>query len=284
MKQTIGFIGIGLMGAPMAMRLIDAGYTVHIFNRTKEKCAPLVRKGAILETSPAEVAARTDVIITMLTNDEALRSTATQIESTLRKESLHIDCSTVSPSLTSSLEKEFSQSGRYFLHSPVLGSIPQATDGSLMLFVGGTDEAFAKAETTLKILGNRIWRFPRSEQASSMKLIMNSFITGMIGTLSQALVYADRAGIGGEKVLEVLNFSALNSVMYQTKGKSILENNFAPRFFLENLLKDTNLFLRAAQTFSLKAPISEAMKLVLEQAVLQGLGKEDYSAIIKILK
>lgn len=283
MKPILGFIGLGLMGSPMAMRLIEAGYTVHIFNRTKEKCAPAVHKGAILKGSPADVAATSDIVITMLTNDDAVRSTSTQIQSTLRKGSLHIDCSTVSPALISSLEKDYDQSGRNFLHSPVLGSIPQATDGSLMLFVGGSDVAFANAEPVLKILGQKFWRFPRAEQASSMKLIMNSFITGMIGTLSQALVFAKLAGVQGETILDVLNFSALNSGMYQTKGRSILEENFSPRFFLEYLLKDTNLFREAAHSHSVEMPITEAMKSLLEKAVSQGLGKEDYSAIIKIL-
>ncbi len=272
------------MGSPMAMRLIDAGYTVHIFNRTKEKCAPVVHKGAILKSSATDVATTSDIVITMLTDDHAVRSTSTQVQSALRKGSLHIDCSTVSPALTSSLEKEYMLSGRNFLHVPVLGSIPQATDGSLMLFVGGSDAAFSNAEPVLKILGKKSWRFPRAEQASSMKLIMNSFITGMIGTLSQAFVFAKQADLQGETILDVLNFSALNSGMYQTKGKSILEENFSPRFFLENLLKDTNLFSDAARSYSIEMPITEAMKSLLQKAVSQGLGKEDYSAIIKILR
>lgn len=284
MKPTLGFIGLGLMGAPMATRLIDAGYTVHIFNRTKEKCGPLVERGAIEMSSPADIAPHADILFTMLTNDDALRSITSQLQPGFRSGSLHIDCSTVSPFLTATLEKEYIRRGGYFLHTPVLGSIPQATEGSLMLFAGGSDAAFAKGEPVLKIFGQKIWRFPRAEQASSMKLIMNSFIAGMIGILSQALAYADRAEIGGEKVLEVLNFSALNSRMYQTKGASMLENNFAPRFFLENLLKDTDLFLQAANSQSVKTPVSAAMKAVLEQAILQGLAKEDYSAIIKILR
>ncbi|MBI2427578.1 MAG: NAD(P)-dependent oxidoreductase [Ignavibacteriales bacterium] len=284
MKPTVGFIGLGLMGAPMAMRLVDAGYPLHVFNRTKEKCAPLVHKGAYAASAPAEVAEKSDIVITMVTNDDALRSVSSQIQSIARSGSIHIDCSTVSPVLTTALEKEYSQTGRFFLHSPVLGSIPQATDGTLMLFVGGSDDAYATADPVLTMLGQKIWRFPKVEHASIMKLIMNSFITGMIGTLSQALAFAQNAGVGGETVLDVLNSSALNSAMYQTKGKSILEKNFSPRFFLENLLKDTNLFREAARSYSVDTPVTESMKSVLEKAVSQGLGKEDYSAIIKILQ
>jgi 3-hydroxyisobutyrate dehydrogenase len=268
----------------MAMRLIDAGYSVHVFNRTKEKCTPLVRRGAIETSSPADAAAQAEIVFTMLTNDEALRSTATQIQSALRPESLHIDCSTVSPVLISSLEEEYARTGRYFLHSPVLGSIPQATDGSLLLFVGGSDAAFHRAESVLTSVGKKIWRFPKAEQASSMKLIMNSFIGGMIATLSQALVYADRSGVGGDTVLDVLNSSALNTPMYQTKGRSILEQNFSPRFFLEYLLKDTTLFCDAAHMHSVRTPVANAVKTLLEEGVSRGLGREDYSAIATMLR
>lgn len=283
MKPTLGFIGLGLMGAPMATRLIEAGYTVRIFNRTQEKCIPLISKGAQSAPSPAGVAEYAEIVFTMLTNDDALRNASVQIQSTLRKGGVHVDCSTVSPALTLSLEHAYAESGRYFLHTPVLGSIPQATDGSLLLFVGGSDAAFQKAESVLAVVGKKVWRFPKAEQASSMKLIMNSFIAGMIATLSQALVYADKSGVDGETVLDVLNSSALNTPMYQTKGRSIQDGNFSPRFFLENLLKDTRLFCDAAQTHAVRTPVAEAVKKLLEEGVARGMGKEDYSAIVKIL-
>lgn len=283
MRPPLGFIGLGLMGAPMAARLVNAGYTVHIYNRTKAKVSPLIERGAAWCDSRADVARNAEIVFTMLTNDDALRGIAGQIQSGLKKDGIHIDCSTVSPALTSTLEKEYQQIGRRFLHAPVLGSTPQATDGSLLLFIGGTDAAFEKAESLFKILGQRIWRFPKAEQASSMKLIMNSFIAGMIGTLSQALVFAQSAGVRGEAVLDVLSFSALNAPMYQTKGLSLLEKNYSPRFFLENLLKDTNLFRDAARSHGLTTPIADTMRQMLEEAVSRGLGKEDYSAVIKTI-
>jgi 3-hydroxyisobutyrate dehydrogenase len=284
MKQSLGFIGLGLMGAPMAMRLLSAGYPLNVYNRTKEKSMPLREKGARVCASPAEAAENAAIVFSMVTNDPALRSVATEIQSALQTGGIHIDCSTVSPALTSSLEKEYADSGRHFLHSPVLGSVPQATDGSLLLFVGGNDTAFAQAESMLNVLGQKIWRFPKAEQASNMKLVMNSFIAGMIATLSQALVFVQSSGIEGTTLLDVLNHSALNTPMYQTKGTSILNNNFSPRFFLENLLKDTNLFRDAAQSFSVRTPVADAAKNLLDEAVSRGLGKEDYSAIVKILK
>lgn len=282
MKPTLGFIGLGLMGAPMATRLIQSGYTLHIHNRTKEKAALLISQGAVWNDSPADVALNAEIIFTMLTNDTALRTTASAIQSSLKKGGIHIDCSTVSPALISALESEYSNSQRGFLHSPVLGSIPQATDGSLLLFVGGKEETFSHTESLLNILGLKIWRFPAAQQASNMKLIMNSFIAGMIATLSQALMYAQKADVEGSTVLDVLSHSVLNSGMYQTKGQSILQNNFAPRFFLENLLKDTNLFRDAAASMNAYTPVAETVTSLLEQAITAGFSKEDYSAIAKV--
>jgi len=282
MKPTLGFIGLGLMGAPMASRLLQSGYTVHIHNRTKEKALPLIKQGAIWNDSASFVASKVEIIVTMLTNDDALRTTALAIQSTLQKNGIHIDCSTVSPALTSVLELEYSNSQRGFLHVPVLGSVPQATDGSLMLFAGGKEEVFLSAASVLNILGSNIWRFPMVEQATNLKLVMNSFIAGMVATLSQALMFAQKANVEGVTVLDVLNHSALNTPMYQTKGTSILQNNFAPRFFLENLLKDTNLFRDAARSINASTPIADTVTLLLEQAIAQGFAKEDYSAIAKI--
>lgn len=283
MKPTLGFIGLGMMGAPMALRLINAGYTVHVFNRSKEKAGAVIERGAIWNNSPADVARNADVVFSMLTNDEVLKNISSAIQPNLRAEGIHIDCSTVSPAVTASLEKEYFAGNKFFLHSPVLGSIPQATDGSLLLFVGGNNDAFLRSEFILKVLGQKIWRFPKAEQASHVKLIMNSFIAGMIATLSQALMYAQKAEVSGTTMLDVLNHSALNATMYQTKGASILQNNFTPRFFLENLLKDANLFRETAQSLSVSTPIADTVKSMLDEAIRRGLGKEDYSAIVKVL-
>lgn len=281
---VIGFIGLGLMGGPMAMRLLSNGYHVLLFNRTKEKAQNHIAHGAVWMESPAELAASADIVITMLTNDAALQDVSEAVRRSLRRGGIHIDCSTVSPSLTSILEKEYALQENGFLHSPVLGSIPQATDGTLLLFVGGNETVFQQAQPVLKILGSKIWRFPSAAQASSMKLIMNSFIGGMIATLSQALAHGKTADVDGRMILDVLSHSALNSTMYQTKGASILDNNFAPRFFLENLLKDTNLFRDAAAHGGVRTPIADTVGVLLREAIEKGYARDDYSALYKIFE
>jgi 3-hydroxyisobutyrate dehydrogenase len=284
MKPTLGFIGLGLMGAPMATRLINAGYTLHVYNRTKEKAQPLLEKGAVWNNSAADVAKNVEIVFSMVTNDAAVREVTDAVQSSLRLGGIHIDCSTVSPAIISKIEKEYSDSSRSFLHSPVLGGIQQATEGSLLHFTGGDHAAFERSEEALMVIGEKIWRFPKAELASHTKLIMNSFIAGMMATLAQAINYADDASIGGTTVLDILAHSKFNAASFQVKGKMMVEKNFVPSFFLENLLKDTNLFRDAAQSLRASTPIADTAKSLLETVAAQGFGKEDYSAIIKALK
>lgn len=282
MKPTIGFIGLGLMGAPMAARLMNAGYAMHLYNRTKTKADMFLQRGAHWCESPETLAKTTDVLFTMVTNDIALRELSKKILANLHTHSIHIDCSTVSPSLTAMLEKEYSAAGKVFLHAPVLGGIQQATEGSLLFFVGGNNDAIAKMEPLFMALGESIWKFNRAETASHLKLIMNSFIAGMTSTLAQAISYSEKSGIGGKTVLEVLSRSKLNSASFQSKGNMMLNGEFPPFFFTENLLKDTRLFIEAAQSLNTPVPVAETAQRLLERAVTEGLGKEDYSSIIKI--
>jgi 3-hydroxyisobutyrate dehydrogenase-like beta-hydroxyacid dehydrogenase len=287
METTLGFIGLGLMGAPMAGKLLKAGYSVAVFNRTKERASQLIVEGAEWCESPGIVAGRSDIVFTMLSNSEALEETAlieNGILAGLRGGGIHIDSSTVSPETTSKLAKKYASKGAFFLHAPVLGSIPQATDGSLLLFVGGDERAFRKAEPALKCLGSKIWRFEKVEQATTTKLLCNFFIATMISGLCQALVMAKKSGIQPSVLLEIIGASALNAPMYQTKGASIIERNFKPRFFLEHMLKDVNLLTDAAQNLGVAMPFGEIAQALFLEAMGLGLAREDYSAIVQVLE
>jgi 3-hydroxyisobutyrate dehydrogenase-like beta-hydroxyacid dehydrogenase len=287
MKSSVGFIGLGMMGTPMAARLQKAGFLSAVHNRTKKKASSLVEEGATWCESPKEVAEKSEIVFSMLSNSEALFECALGSNGVLRgarKGSVHVDMSTVSPAITKELGNRYRDAGCFFLHSPVLGSVPQATDGSLLLFVGGNEGGFLRAEPALKTLGSRIWRFDQPEQASHMKLLCNMFIAGMGTTLAQALVFAEKANVDPIILLDVLNQSALNAPMYQTKGKSMLDRNFAPRFFVEHMLKDLNLMLQAGKELNVALPSTEVAQRLFSEAADAGFSKEDYSAVIKVLE
>jgi 3-hydroxyisobutyrate dehydrogenase len=282
--MKIGFVGTGIMGYPMANRLLEAQHELFIFNRTKAKALPLINSGARWCSSPAEVVQHCTLVFTMLSNDTALSEISAEILNNLQVNGIHVDCSTVSGKLTSRLEASYSKQNRCFLHSPVLGSYPQAQSGTLLLFVGGNKAASEKITPILKAFGQTMWYFEKAEQASYTKLIMNSFIAGMAMTLIQGLMFASKTGVGGKTILDILQHSAMNAQMFQTKGFSILERNFTPRFFVENLLKDVNLMITEADALNSPSYIAKSAKTVLENAVALGIGKEDYIAIAKVIE
>lgn len=287
MNYRLGFIGLGLMGTPIATRLLKAGNELYIYNRTREKAKTLLAEGAHWCETPADVARQSDIVFSMVSTPNVLKEIAlgpNGITQGLSNGAIHIDASTVSPSLTKELAEHYAARGWYFLHSPVLGGPTQAADGTLLLFVGGDTGAYHRVEPLVNIIGKQHWHFERAEQATIMKLLCNSFIAGMITTLTQALVCAEKAQVDPHALLEVLSHSGLHSPMYQTKGNSILAGNFTPRFFLDYMLKDINLMLDAAREFQSPMPALEVTQELFVQAQLAGFGKEDYSAVIKTLR
>lgn len=283
----IGFIGLGLMGSPMATRLLWEGYELSVYNRTREKAELLLSRGAHWCESPAAVATQSDIVFSMISTSEVLAEITLGKDGILQgltHDKIHVDMSTVSPATTRVLDSKYRERGAYFMHVPVLGSIPQATDGSLLLFAGGDDTAYNAVEPLLRHLGKQIWKLERPELASHMKLLCNMFIAGMITTLVQALEYAQRAAVNPHTLLEVLAASQLNSPMYQTKGASILEHNFSPRFFLEHMLKDIDLMLSAALEIGAPLPAIEVTQELFVRAQQLGYSKEDYSAVMKALQ
>ncbi len=285
--MRVGFVGLGLMGKPMATRVLNAGHTMYVHNRTKQKAEALTSHGAVWCDSAAAVAQKTEIVVSMLSTPDVLESVAIGKKGILESSAaglIHVDCSTVSPSLTRRLHEQYRAKNCFFLHSPVLGSVPNATEGSLLLFVGGEAEAYRRVESILRLFGQHVWHFDRVEQASNTKLLCNFFIASMISGLAQGLVFAERSGIDPKIILDILDHSSLGAPTYQTKGAMMVENNFAPRFFLEHMLKDIRLLLDSARTSDSKMPSAEAALKLYEKAAAAGFSREDYSAVVKVLR
>jgi 3-hydroxyisobutyrate dehydrogenase-like beta-hydroxyacid dehydrogenase len=287
MKLKLGFIGLGMMGLPMAKRLSKAGSQFAVFNRTKSKTEGILSEGALWCETPSVVASSSAIVFSMVANPEALRELAlgpVGVLTGLKAGGIHVDTSTVSPAITRELSAQYARRGCCFLHAPVLGSIPQATDGTLLMFAGGEATAYDAAEPYLRLLAKQIWRFDLPEQATHMKLICNLFIAGMITTLGQALIFAEKTNVDQRMMLDIIGQSQLNSPMYQTKGSSIVQNNYSPRFFLEHMLKDINLMLDAARDVRAPLPAIELAQQLFVEAQRAGYGREDYSAVVKALR
>jgi len=284
---TIGFIGTGMMGAPMALRLIDAGYNVKVWNRTPEKALQLINRGAERASDVADVAGGCHVIITMVSDDNALRAVAEGnnglIES-MQNDAIAIDMSTVLPSYSATLGERYTANGKRYIQAPVLGSVPQANDGSLLIFAGGDSETIDSVQNIFDVLGRRTWRFGKPEQSATMKLVCNLFIASMINTLGEGLLLAGKAKIDGTILLEILNESALAAPMYQTKGKSLLERRFTPRFMVQHMEKDLSLIRQTARELGVPLPAVGVIHDLFLAAKNRGYGDEDYSAMVKVLE
>jgi 3-hydroxyisobutyrate dehydrogenase-like beta-hydroxyacid dehydrogenase len=287
MQEKIGFIGLGMMGSPMAKRLLTVGSQLFVHNRTQQKADELITLGARWCATPADVARQSDIVFSMLANPDALRDTSlgkNGIIAGLKPNSVHVDTSTVSPRVIRELAQQYKARECHFMHAPVLGSVPQVAEGTLLMFAGGELNAFQKVEPALKALARRIWRFEHAEQATHLKLVCNLFIAGMITTLGEALIFAERSDVDRKTVLDVIGQSHLTSPMYQTKGAAILADNFTPRFYLDHMLKDINLMLDAARDVGAPLPAIEIAEQLFVEAKQAGHGHEDYSAMVKALE
>jgi 3-hydroxyisobutyrate dehydrogenase-like beta-hydroxyacid dehydrogenase len=287
MKEKIGFIGLGLMGSAMATKLLSNGYQLFVFNRTKEKAAILIDKGAQLCASPAEVASQTGIIFSMISTPKVLEEISlgsSSILSTLQKGAIHIDCSTVSPVLTKNLERNYREKNCYFIHSPVLGGVAQINTGSLLLFIGGNLDAIKSVISILNIFSSKYWLFEDIEQATTTKLICNSMLAGMSTLLAQSFVLAEKTGIPSQTLLEIIEQSQLAAPMYKTKGTAMIERNFSPKFYVEHILKDLNLVLDVAKSQNAHFPIGLVAQDLYLKAIEYGFAKEDYSSVLKVFE
>lgn len=283
-KLVVGFTGLGLMGNPMAHRLLEAGYHLHIYNRSISKAEELIALGAEYEGSPAMVAEHADVVFSMVTDSAALEAIATGQEGILnglKQGGIHVDCSTVLASTTGKLYDLYREADKSFIHSPVLGSTTQASEGQLLTFPGGDCEKIEIVKPLLSTFSRLIQEFDHPTQSTNFKIALNSIITGTIGMLSQAMVFLEKAGVNNSVFLSVLAESTLNSATIQFKGNNILDRNFNPRFTVENLLKDARYMSESCAAIGCRSDVSDALAGVIKDAVSLGHGKEDYSAMIK---
>ncbi len=280
---SIGFIGLGMMGGAMVRRLLSHEFSVTVWNRTAEKAVPLEEAGASVARTIEDLAASESVVLSMLSDSEALSVVAAEVRRTSARGSVHIDMSTVSPATTRACEQRAREAGTTFIHAPVLGSVPQVNDGKLLIFAGGERTAIDTAAPVFSALGNRVFPFDSAPEATHLKLCCNFFIASMIATLGQGFRFAEEAGLKREVLLDVLSASALAAPMYASKGANIIAGNFTPRFFLDHMLKDVRLFREAARELQCELPFPGILEDAFARASEAGFGSDDYSSVVKVL-
>ena len=284
-KPSVALFGTGLMGAPLAGRLLDAGYRVVVWNRTAEKAAPLVAKGALLAESPAQAAASAEVLITWLSDQTAIQEVLFPAEraSVLEGKTL-LQMATIGPEHSRCLQDAAHAHGADYLEAPVLGSIPEARAGSLLLMVGATKELFAQYRPLLTVFGENIVHVGEVGQAAAMKLAFNQLIAGLTASFSLSLGLVQEEGVRVELFMDMLRDSALYAPTFDKKLLRMLQRDYAnPNFPTRHLLKDIDLFIDAAGDHGLTTAALEGVRDITSLALAKGLADTDYSAINEVI-
>ncbi len=276
--MKIGFFGTGLMGEPMAKRLLTAGFSVNVYNRTIEKTNKLADDGAMVFQNAAAAADKSDILISMLSSYGAIREVFDR--SLNYKGKTFIQMSTVSPEENIELAGFFNVAGCKFIEAPVLGSIPQIKSGSLIVMVSGSQNDYDNYLSLLKNFGEKVIYFGEYGKASAAKLALNQLIASLTASFSMSLGYAREYGVDLEKFMNILRESALYAPTFDKKLDRMLERNFdSPNFPLKHLLKDVNLMINSFSEKGINIDILFGVKNIIEDGLSRGLSEADYSSL-----
>lgn len=277
--NTVALLGTGLMGAPMALKLHQAGHTVTAWNRSAQKLEPLKQAGIQTAATAEEAIASSPITITMLSDAAAIQA-ATLTKPELWQNRTLLQMGTIAPDESRELSTKITAAGGEYFESPVLGSIPQVKDGSLILMVGATPEQFQQWQPLLQVFGPAPQLMGPVGTAAATKLAMNQLIGTLTSAFSMSLGLAQREGLDIEKFMDIVRESALYAPTFDKKLTRMCDRNFSnPNFPTKHLLKDMNLFVQAAQAKGIDATVGAGVSEVAKKAIEQGLADEDYSAI-----
>ncbi len=281
-KPRVGFLGLGTMGSAMAANLAKAGFPLVVWNRTTAKIEPLLRLGAKAGKSPAHVASEVEVVITMVSRPqdvEAIVLGPSGVLEGLKASSVLVDMSTVSPETSRKLAGAVAAKQAEFLDAPVVGSKGPATEGTLVILVGGLPQTLERCKGILQAVGKRIVYAGNIGMGSALKLSTNLMLSHLMAGFSEAVLLAQSAGLEPVRLLDVLEASTFRSPWYQTKGTGVLQKDFSPHFTVKHMRKDLELMCQLAQELGVQLPVTEAVRRLYAEAEGTGKAELDYSAV-----
>jgi len=287
MIKTISYLGLGTMGSGMASNLLKAGYQLTVWNRSIEKCKPFARKGARVADTPADAARDVDLVIYMLSNDQAVEEVvfgAKGILGGIKEGQIAMDMSTVLPAMSLREQEAYAKRGVDFLDAPVFGSKQEAADAKLWIMAAGNKAIFEKVKPVLEKLGQAVHYFGKNGNAVAMKLVGNLMVALELEALSEGLVLARKAGLDLNTVLEVVKVADFRSPLLVGNGQNILKRDFSTSFALKLMLKDAGLIEKFGESLQSPIPALRVVEKNLASAVDLGFGTENASALIKALE
>ena len=287
MTERIGFIGLGLMGRPMAHHLLAAGYQLTVFNRSQPAIDELVRAGARAAHSPREVAEQSDVVITMLPDSPDVEGIVLGEAGLLEgvdQGMLLIDMSTISPLTTKSLAAALDGRGVGFLDAPVSGGQEGARTATLSIMVGGREEDFQRAHPLFSVLGKTITYCGPSGSGQVVKACNQVLVALIIEAVSEALVLGSKAGVAPETILKVLSGGLAQNRFMDLRGSSMIQHAFEPGGKAAFHLKDLKIVEQLAQEYQVVLPMGTLVTQFFTSLVAQGKGGLDHSALLTVIE
>lgn len=285
--MRIGFIGLGLMGRPMAHNLMNAGFPLVVFNRTRAKCQPLVDAGAQEAISYADVAQRSDVIITIVSDTpdvEHVLFGPDGVQDGLTPGKIVIDMSTISPAATEQMATRLEAKGCRMLDAPVSGGPKGATEATLAIMVGGDQQTFQMCLPVFQAMGKKIVYMGRSGNGQRTKMINQVIAALNIVAMTEGLYLAEQAGLNVGDVLDVVSSGAAGSWMLTHAAPKILQEDYTPGFMIKLQQKDLRLAMEFAKSVGGRLPGAELVYALFSEAVNRGLGEQGTQGLINIYR
>ena len=282
--MKVGFIGLGIMGKPMAKNMLSAGYDLTVFDLNKASIDEVVSFGAKEAKNIIELAAESDVIITMLPNSPHVKSAVLGeggVIETVKKGTILIDMSSIAPLASKEIAEKLAEKGVEMLDAPVSGGEPKAIDGTLSIMVGGKKELFEKYKPLLSTMGSSVVLCGEVGAGNVTKLANQIIVAVNIAGMSEAFILAEKAGVSPELVFNAIKGGLAGSTVLNAKAPMIFEHNFKPGFKIDLHIKDLNNVLETAKELNAPTFLTSQVMDMLQDLHNDGEGQSDHSAIYK---
>lgn len=285
MKQTLGFIGLGIMGKPIVKNLLEAGYKVHVYDRNKESIKEMEGKGAVGEKSSYDVAVNADIIMIMVPNTPHVQEVIfgeDGVSKALKTGKIVVDMSTISSVETQNIAEEIKKTGARMLDAPVSGGEKGAIEATLSIMVGGEDEPFEKCKEIFEVIGGRVNHVGGNSAGQVVKSCNQVLAAGTIAAMCEALVLGTKSGVDPNKIIEVLSGGAAKCWAIDVRAPYVVERDFEPGFKSQLQYKDLGLALELSKNINAPMPITGVVNEVYKSIMSMGLGEEDHTNIIRV--
>jgi 3-hydroxyisobutyrate dehydrogenase len=283
----VGLIGTGMLGNAVGLHLIESGYKLTVYNRTKSKTNELEKHGAVVVDKPKDVAKLSDLVITVVKDADAVKEISFEKDGIVegKHDGLIVaDMSTINPNKSKEIAKQFNQYNITMLDTPVMGGPNVAINGKLVLMAAGDKNAFEKHKKIFETIACKTFFLGPNGTAHSVKLAMNLQIGMLALALSEGITLAKESGVDPEVFLKILNSTYFKTGMSENKAYKMIKDDFTPTFTLSNLKKDLDTINKTAEEFGLSLPMSIKANEIYKRAVDEGYGELDYTGILAYLK